>query len=197
MSITLQRLSYKRIGEIANQFLTTYHPYLSLPIPIEEIAEQKLNLRIHEQMNLKKDYDVDGFLTSDLTTIFIDFNLYMNFENRSRFTIAHEIGHFVLHGGIFKNLNINSVARLNELAVKITGEEYRWLEFQAYSFASHVLVPRNLLFDEIKKRIGKIPELEAPEVLAPIAQDLLNIFQVSGEVILRRLEKEGIVKANS
>lgn len=109
MSITLQRLSYKRIGEITNQFLTSYHPRLSLPIPIEEIAEQKLNLRIHEQMNLKKDYDVDGFLISDLTTIFIDFDLYMNFENRTRFTIAHEIGHFILHGDLFKSLNINSI----------------------------------------------------------------------------------------
>src|SRR3989344_6719353 len=105
MSITLQRLTYKRIGEIANQFLTNYHPYNSLPIPIEEIAEQKLNLRIHEQMNLKKDYDVDGFLISDLTTIFVDFDLYMKFENRTRFTIAHEIGHFILHGDLFKNLN--------------------------------------------------------------------------------------------
>jgi len=197
MSITLQRFSYKRIGDIASEFWTKYHPSFSLPIPIEEIAEQKLNLKIREQMNLKEDYDVDGFLTSDLTTIFIDFNLYMNFENRSRFTIAHEIGHFVLHGEIFKNLNINSVDKLNELAIKITDEEYRWLEYQAYSFASHVLVPKNLLFNEIKKRIGKIPELEAPEVLAPIAQDLLNIFQVSGEVILRRLEKERVVKPNS
>ncbi len=102
MSITLQHLSYKRIGEIANQFLSNYHSHLSLPIPIEEIAEQKLNLRIHEQMNLKKDYDVDGFLISGLTAIFIDFNLYMNFENRTRFTIAHEIGHFILHGELFK-----------------------------------------------------------------------------------------------
>lgn len=197
MSITLQRLSYKRIGEIANQFLTNYYPHLSLPIPIEKIAEQKLNLKIHEQMNLKKDYDVDGFLTSDLTTIFIDFNLYMNFENRTRFTIAHEIGHFILHGDLFKSLNINSIEDLNSLAVKINDEEHGWLEYQAYSFASHVLVPNILLLKEIKNKIGRIPQLETPEVLAPIAEDLLETFQVSGDVMLRRLQKEGIVKSNS
>ena len=197
MSLPIQRLSYQKIGQIADQFLANYHPGLSLPIPIEEIAEQKLNLRIHEQMNLKKDYDVDGFLISDLTAIFIDFDLYMNFENRTRFTIAHEIGHRILHGKIFKQLNINSVDKLNELAIKITDDEYRLLEYKAYSFASQVLVPKDLLFAEIKKRIGKIPKLETPEVLATIAQDLLNIFQVSGEVMLRRLEKEKIVKSNS
>lgn len=197
MSITLQRLSYKRIGEIANQFLNNYHPHLSLPIPIEEIAEQKLNLRIHEQMNLKKDYDVDGFLTSGLTTIFIDFNLYMNFENRTRFTIAHEIGHFVLHGGLFKNLGINSIEDLNIFATKLTDEEHGWLEYQAYSFASHVLVPTQPLINELKKRLGRIPSLEAPEILATVTEDLLDVFQVSGDVLVRRLLKEGIVKSNS
>lgn len=197
MSLQIQRLSYQRIGQIADKFLSKYHPKLSLPIPIEEIAEQKLNLKIVQEMNLKKDYDVDGFLTSDLTIIFIDFDLYLNFENRTRFTIAHEIGHFILHGELFKKLNINSVDQLNELAVKITDEEYRWLEYQAYSFASHTLVPKQLLLNEIKKRIGKIPRLESPEILAPIAQDLLNVFQVSGEVMLRRFEKEEIVRPNS
>src|SRR3990167_6775862 len=197
MNITLQCLSYKRIGEIADQFRTNYHPRNSLPIPIEEIAEQKLNLKIHEQINLKKDYDVDGFLISDLTTIFIDFNLYMNFENRTRFTIAHEIGHFILHGDLFKSLNINSIDDLNSLAVKITDEEHGWLEYQAYSFASHVLVPTQLLINELKKRLGRIPSQEAPEILATVTEDLLDVFQVSGDVLARRLVKEGIVKSNS
>lgn len=197
MNITLQRLSYKRIGEIANQFLRNYHPHLSLPIPIEEIAEQKLNLKIHELINLKKDYDVDGFLISDLTTIFIDFNLYMNFENRTRFTIAHEIGHFILHGELFKNLNINSIEDLNIFATKLTDEEHGWLEYQAYSFASHVLVPTQLLISGLKKRLGRIPSQEAPEILATVTEDLLDVFQVSGDVLVRRLLKEGIVKSNS
>lgn len=197
MIFQLPRLSYQKIGQIADQFLSKYHPSLSLPIPIEEIAEAKLYLKIIPEMNLKKDYDIDGFLTSDLTTIFIDFDLYMNFENRTRFTFAHEVGHFILHKDLFQSLNINSVESLNNLAIKITDEEYGWMEYQAYTFASQVLVPTQLLFDELKKRMGKIPELLLPEILAPIAQDLLNVFQVSGEAMLRRLQKEKIVKSNS
>ena len=197
MSLQIQRLSYQRIGQIADKFLSKYHPKLSLPIPIEEISEQKLKLKILQEMNLKKEYDVDGFLTSDLTTIFVDFNLYMNFENRTRFTIAHEIGHLILHGQLFKTLNINSVNDLNSFAEKLTDDEHGWLEYQAYTFASHILVPKNLLFEEIKKRIGRVPKLETTEVLAPIAQDLLETFQVSGDVMLRRFQKENIVKSDS
>lgn len=87
MSLAIQRLSYKRIGDISDKFLKKYHPSLSLPIPIEEIAEQKLGLTILQEMDLKKNYDVDGFLTSDLKTIFLDFNMYLKYENRTRFTI--------------------------------------------------------------------------------------------------------------
>lgn len=87
-----------------------------------------------------------------------------------------------------------SYKRIGEVA---TDEEYGWLEYQAYTFASHVLVPSELLLKEIKAKIGRIPHLESPEVLAPIAEDLLETFQVSGDVMLRRLQKAGIVKSNS
>jgi len=197
MNLPIQRLSYNKIGEIANNFLNKYHPDFSLPIPIEEISEQKLKIKIVQEMDLKREYDVEGFLTADLSTIFIDLNMYMKYENRTRFTIAHEVGHLFLHSEIFKELNINSVEKLNHFSVKLNDEEYRWLEYQAYSFASHVLVPSGLLIKALEKRLNKVPSMEAPEVLAPIIQDLPDIFQVSDAVILRRLQKEAIVKANS
>lgn len=197
MSLPIQRLSYTQIGQIASTFLSRYHPDFSLPIPIEEIAEQKLGLKIFEKINLKKDYGTDGFLVSDLSAIFIDFDLYMNYENRSRFTIAHEVGHVVLHGDIFRKLNIKTAEDLYQLSQQITDKEHGWLEFQAYSFAGQVLVPKNLLFREIKSKLGRIPQNEQPEILFPVIQDLPEIFFASGEVILRRLQKEGIIKQNN
>lgn len=197
MNLTPPRLSYSKIGEIANQFLTDYHPTLELPIPIEEIAESKLKLTITQEMNLKKDYDVDGFLTSDLSIIFIDFDLYMKHENRTRLTIAHEVGHLIIHGKLFKDLNINSTKDLNSIIEQVTDDDYRWLEYQAYSFAGQVLVPKQLLIKELEERLDKVPSSETPEVILPILQDLLDVFQVSGEVMLRRLQKEGIVKVNN
>lgn len=197
MNLRTQPLSYYKIGQIAKEFLKKYHPNLSIPVPIEEIVEQKLNLKIIQQMGLKRDYDVEGFLISDFTTIFVDFDMYLKHENRTRFTIAHEVGHLVLHKDLFEKLGINSVEKLNDFSIKLSYEEYGWLEYQAYSFASHVLVPRDLLINELKKRLGRIPSMEAPEILAPVVQDLPDIFNVSDAVILRRLQKEKIIKSNS
>lgn len=194
MNFSIPRLSYKTIGQIAGKFLEKHHPQISLPVPIEEIAEQKLKIKIIPTSKLKENYDIDGFLTSDLNAIFLDLDIYLKYENRTRFTIAHEIGHLILHGDLFNKFNINSIEKLNTLSDKMTDEEYGWIEYQAYSFASQVLVPTTELLKELKNKLGKIPTNEMPEVFSPIAQDLLQIFQVSGEVLLRRLQKERILK---
>lgn len=197
MKLKLEKLSYIKIGEIATSFLSQYHPDFSLPIPIEEIAEQQIDLEIIPIKNLRTLSDVDGSLDSSLSKIFIDMDLYLNQENRTRFTIAHEIGHLVLHKDLFKNLNIQKPKDIYELSNNICEEDYGWLEYQAYTFAGHVLVPQRLLFLEVKKRLGDIPKKKfIPEMIFPISQELLDVFNVSGEVLSRRLQKENIISAD-
>lgn len=194
MKLNLQKLSYHKIGQIAAEFLAKYHLSLSLPVPIEEIAEAKLNLKIIPVKTLKRDFDVDGCLDSSLSKIYIDFDLYIQHENRTRFTIAHEIGHLVLHQKVFEKLAINNQNDLYKLADNISSDDYGWLEFQAYSFAGQVLVPKEKLVKEIKTKIilGTNKSITAEE-LFPIFQELTEAFNVSGEVLLRRLQKEGLV----
>ena len=197
MKLNLPRLTYQQIGNIADQFLILNYPQLKLPIPIEQIAESKLNLKIYEEFNLKKDFDVESFLTSDLSTIFIDFDIYNKFENRARCSIAHEIGHLILHGKILSKLEINSTFKLGDFLNNVDEDEYGWLEYQAYSFANQVLVPNKLLLTEIKRLVGFVPNQAPLESILPLSEDLLEIFQVSGGLMLRRLQKEGIVESTS
>ncbi len=196
MSFTTKPISYRKIGELAEDFLSKYHPSFSLSVPIEEIAESKLDIQIVPVVGIKKDYDMDASLCSNFNTIFIDYNFYMNRENRSRFTIAHEIGHLILHKDLFESLKIFNIEDLFKISESISDNEYRWMEYQAYSFAGHVLVPKKLLIDEIKKKLGRVPSEENPESLYPVIQDLSDIFKVSEDVILRRLQKEKMVKSN-
>ena len=195
MKLNLPRLSDGKIGEIAQKFLEKNHPTFKLPIPIEEIAESKLDIEIIPVKRLKKDYDVDGCLVSSLSRIFIDFDLYMDQENRTRFTLAHEIGHLILHYEIFQELKIKTESDLYKLTENTSNEDYKWLEYQAYSFAGHVLVPSTLLVSEIKTRLTIKSQGEvSAEDLYPIFPELIEKFNVSGEVLLRRLQKVGLVK---
>lgn len=198
MKLNLQRFSYPKIGTLADNFLKKYNPSFSLPIPIEEIAEGKLNIKISPIKGLRQKHDVDGCLDSTLSTIFIDLDLYINNENRTRFTIAHETGHIILHSQIFSDLEIKTEEDIFKLTVNTTDEDYGWLEYQAYAFAGHVLVPKAALIQEVEKRLGKISnKIFLPEEIFPISQELLEVFKVSGEVLSRRLGKEGIIKTSS
>lgn len=193
----IRRLSYRDIEQITNSFLGKFHPQKTLPIPIEEIAESELELEIVPVSGMKREYDVDGCLDSSLKRIFIDFDIYMTYENRSRFTIAHEIGHLIIHKELFESLLITKPEDVYNLSEKISDEDNGWLEFQAYSFAGQVLVPKQLLEIEIKKYLGSVPQNSSVETMYSMVQDLASNFNVSGDVILKRLQKDGFVKSNS
>jgi len=197
MKLQLKRLSYNDVGDIALDFIKKYHPNLNTPIPIEEIAENKLHIEIIPVSKLKVLYDTDGCLDSTLSKIFIDIDLYMKYENRTRFTIAHEIGHLVLHKTYFENLHIHTIEDIYNISDQISEDDYGWLEYQAYSFAGQVLVPKNILITEVQRRLGEIPkEKFLPEKIFSISQELLEIFNVSGEVLSRRLQKAGIINSD-
>lgn len=190
-------LKYADVARAAENFLQKYHHSLILPIPIEEIVEHKMNIALFAISGIKSLIGVDAFISADFSQITIDEYHFTKFPERTRFSIAHEIGHLILHKKWYEKYGPKNLGDYLNFHDRIDNEIYRYTEIQAQTFAGLVLVPKNSLFDELKKRLGKVPQLEAPEVLAPIAQDLLETFQVSGDVMLRRLQKEKIVKSNS
>ena len=62
-----------------------------------------------------------------------------------RFTMAHELGHYVLHSPLFKEKNIVTVGETSETLSFINNESSRWLECQANMFASNLLMPKKLV----------------------------------------------------
>ena len=190
-------LTYQDVANAANKFLKTYHSSFKLPIPIEEIVELKMNIAIVAVLGIKKLLGIDAFISSDFTQITVDENSLLKFTKRTRFSIAHEIGHLILHKDWYEKYGPKNFEDYLTFYDRIDNDVYKFMEIQASTFAGLVLVPPNSLLNEFKIRVGKIPHLETPEILIPIAQDLLEIFEVSGEVIFRRLQKEKIIKSNS
>lgn len=189
-------LRYSDVAKAANDFLKSYHPSLSLPVPIEDILEHQMDLALFAIPNIKSLLGIDAFINADFTQITVDEESFTKFPERTRFSIAHEIGHLVLHKEWYANHGPKDLSDYLNFPDRINDQAYIYIEIQAHTFAGLILVPKNLLLGELRKRLGRIPTMEAPEILAAAIQDLPEIFQVSDAVILRRLQRENIIKVN-
>ncbi|MDP2860832.1 MAG: ImmA/IrrE family metallo-endopeptidase, partial [bacterium] len=182
------------VAKAASNFLNSYHPSLSLPIPIEEIVEHKMNISLFVIPNIKSLLGIDAFINAAFTQLTVDEACFTKFPERTRFSIAHEIGHLILHKEWYINYGPKDLTDYLNFPDRIDDQDYKYIEIQAHTFAGLILVPTDKLLEELEKRLGKIPSKESPEILSPAVQDLPEVFQVSDMVILRRLQKEGIVK---
>ena len=190
--------SYDDLRKKADDFLRTYNPTGTIPVPIEEIVEFEFNINIVPVLALQREFEVEGFTSSDLKNVYVDEYVYTNYLNRYRFTLAHEIGHIVLHGNLYRVNRFSSIAEWKEFINSMTEEEHGWLEYQGYAFAALILVPRVNLTkhtNEWVKRIkGKDISIEKNWDFAweLITEHLGKAFQVSSSVIEKRLDKDGI-----
>ena len=92
---TCPYIDKKVIWDKADTFRHSYWPEQLLPIDIEKIIEERLNLNIEPMHNIHKDHDIDAYLRLDMTGIIVDNDIYMDerYTNRLRFSLTHEIGH--------------------------------------------------------------------------------------------------------
>jgi Zn-dependent peptidase ImmA (M78 family) len=130
---------------------------LELPIPVEVIVEKHLKLRIefddmHTRLNVPRpengQTDILGAIYGD-GSIFIDETLdpveNPAGEGRYRFTVAHELGHYMYHRHLLGGEAMIVSAEDETGAPRIHGDaedrDLRRAEWQANRFASCLLVP--------------------------------------------------------
>lgn len=162
----------------------------SLPVDIEKIIEISLKIKPIIVSNLMSNCDIDALITSDWGSIYVDRDRYMDerYQNRLRFTLAHEIGHMVLHKGLYESFGIKKIEDLYKLIDEIPKEQYSYLEIQAQKFANYLLISREKLEVLRKKEIKKIPEeqmgnFDTKTLNSYLANPLSKIFGVSNEAI--------------
>ena len=70
----------------------------------------------------------------DLKSILVDKRAFMSprLEYRLRFSVAHEIGHLILHRDIYAGLQHATAAEWFDYISAIPEVEYGWVEWQAY-----------------------------------------------------------------
>lgn len=163
----------------AAEILLDSHVPRSAPVDVEAIARAEGIVVRRERL----DRTVSGLLLREGSGALIAVNEAHN-ARRQRFTVAHELGHFVLHPG--KAYLVDSTVRINfrdDLASMATDKE----EIAANAFAAAILMPESLVRDALR-------ELPPSQVSSPerVVEDLAGRFDVSVEAMGYRLINLGL-----
>ena len=201
-SIKPPRLTKAEIWNKSEEFRNKYvSPVDRIPVPIIEIIEIDLKIYPEPYKGLKQLCDIDGFLTSDLKGICIDYDFYFEekYENRLRFTYAHEIGHLVLHKDQIQRCRFKTPQEWISFRENMSENDLSWFEYQAYEFAGRLLVPKRKLIESLKRIREKIEQYKTltgkddSDLLREyVSNAICKDFKVSADVILRRIYSERI-----
>jgi Zn-dependent peptidase ImmA (M78 family) len=176
----------KELKQKADEFRFKYWGDM-VPVDIEQIIEFKLGIEIIPIPGLYKQCNADALISSDWRTIYVDNDNYLDdrYYKRLRFSLAHEVGHFILHQDLYASFNIKSFEDFYNIIDQLNNE-YGIIESHANRFANFLLVPRETLEIEKEKVLDQHPEikkLDIASVNSYIAIPLGKMFKVSQEVI--------------
>ena len=195
------RISKVQIRAEADSFRAKYNPSGDLPIDIQAIIEFDLDIRIRTVPGLQESCDIDALLLGDNRTIAVDHKMYMDerFANRLRFSLAHEVGHKVLHPGLYGQVDHASVEEWIQSFQSIPEDQYSWIEQHAYEFAGRLLVPVDRLKKELAQTVSRAKtagftswDKSGDAALSYIAGSISRSFGVSSQVIEKRVRSESL-----
>jgi Zn-dependent peptidase ImmA (M78 family) len=182
----------------AADFLAHFNPKSEIPVPIERIIEFDIGLDIVPVPGLMDTRGINGFLTSDRTSIYVDETLLRKGAKRYFFTLAHELAHFVLHEEHYRKFSSGADWKSYHAALEISA--IASAEWQADTFAGLVLVPSEALESQLKDHFRRLSakvrsadpgfDLSGEAFWRYVAEELGKIFMVSTDTARIRLEND-------
>jgi len=155
-----------------------------LPINVQAIAEL-LGIKVSFQPFKP---ELSGVLLKEEARTILGVNS-AHAPTRQRFTIAHEIGHYVLahKGEIFVDQTVR------RQAVTIRRDDKSSLgtdsnEMDANAFAAELLMPEELLSTAVQKHLKKVEDIDPETLVSCLARE----FDVSPEAMQYRLTNLGM-----
>jgi Zn-dependent peptidase ImmA (M78 family) len=233
-------LSKKEIDNYAEELIQDYKPeLLCFPqvIPVDKFAEFYLDIEFDYQ-NLSYDGSILGMIAFNdgcinvlsnsykevrietyAGTVFIDNSLlYRGQENRYRYTVGHEAGHWIFHKQRYETQDnqydfgfdpmdypvacsyrclAKNIGRISQFSNFSTDED--WQEWQADYFSSALLMPKSTfssqadyLFRRQNVRPGDPINMLLFKII-PMIEELAEKFAVSKEAAKVRLYKLGYI----
>lgn len=196
------KIYFSEIRKKAEEFRNEYCKD-DFPVPIEEIVEFDLGIEVRPVENMRIKTDLDAVISKDLSVIFLEKSLMENHRQlfRYRFALAHEVGHLVLHADKLKKTKFATIDEWIKIRSESNEEDILWLEKQAMEFGGRLMVPREILLEEVSKLQDNIqmyfdsyPDAGFETITSFIATNINRKFEVSDEVIKRRIINEKILE---
>lgn len=176
-----------------------------LPLDLLTFVDIDLRLDLIPFDGLRREFGADAAVLADFSGIYIDGETYDLIDsahewqlNRLRFSLAHEIGHLVLHREFFEGQKLDSDGSFLQWLNEHNGEKYR-LEQEANEFAGRLLVPVEVLqshFESMKPAFNKLYGhhgwVNDPNVREKACEMIAPKFGVHRDAISTRFERESI-----
>jgi Zn-dependent peptidase ImmA (M78 family) len=175
----------KMIRRIVEELLDK-HQIKEPPIDVEKICES-IGLSV-----ARKDVEsISGFIVQNNGKAVIGVNS-SNVPARQRFTIAHELGHYLLHPPGTDDVHVDSefeVRFRDELSSQGTDKS----EQEANFFAAELLMPQEFIEADLRN-VGKI-DLDGEFLIQGFLNNLAQKYDVSSQALLIRLTNLGVINS--
>ena len=148
--------SIEEVEALADSFSAEYFAHIgqssiSTPIPVEDMAEHYLGFAIDiTDEGLFSDPDFIGGIDFDAEKIYVNTSIE-DHDGRYAFTVAHEIGHYVLHKAAYLE---NHNGGEKKILSRDTFEKPQ-IEVEADRFAAALLMPSTLIREAYAGMDGK------------------------------------------
>jgi IrrE N-terminal-like domain len=193
-------LSDSAMQEEVDAFLAEFWPEHTWPIDIEAIVDSRAELDIVTAQGIWSAYEIDGFLSNDMRTIYVDEYLARGPKlHRYRFTLAHEIGHWYLHEELYTAAKYSDPSELLRFRAELPASDLASYEWQASQFAGLILVPPHALQATLEQATtfargkGLDPvDLSNDAHREYIAEWIGRRLEVSRDVVRRRGANDGL-----
>ena len=149
-------------NQIINEYFKSINKKIEMPIPVFDIVEYlgyDLDFRCD---GIYSDTNILGGLIIDDKRIELN-EILTKQEGRMNFTVAHEIGHIILHLPLFLNEKNKIFQRKNILCRKdqgIYGNNKKLIEIHADKFASYLIMPSDKVLNTFNRLYKKPIHIE-------------------------------------
>jgi len=193
-------LTWQQISATAQAFAEEHQlANREIPLDVEEIAEFDLDIEIRTTIGILEECGVPAQIGpgDERPIISVDAEQWRLQTPFYRYSVAHEIGHYVLHKEWLESVwqLVDSIEVWKQVIASRSEDDYAWLEAQADEFASYLLAPEKVFDPFLEAQLTRIADivgtLQADDIIPYLANSVGGHFGMSNTAAQARIRKSG------